>query len=192
MHGTLKELPGLEARTELTGPVMVIIGDAVAGADFRRSEPLGAELTMAEKVLTANRLTDGIAVWLDASGQWVERLQSAFVARHPEAVEALETAGKQAFASNLVVDVNVIEVEETGGQLRPLRLRERVRAAGPTIAYADGYAYTMYRYDEFDHAFVAARVEQFRDQVTRRLSGELAEDAFKPLRLMNGVYLQLH
>ncbi|MCF1435284.1 nitrite/sulfite reductase [Agrobacterium vitis] len=50
----------------------------------------------------------------------------------------------------------------------------------------------MYRYDEFDHAFVAARVDQFRDQVGRRLSGELAEDAFKPLRLMNGVYLQLH
>ncbi|MFC0808241.1 nitrite/sulfite reductase [Ensifer sp. P24N7] len=50
----------------------------------------------------------------------------------------------------------------------------------------------MYRYDEFDHAFVSARVEQFRDQVQRRLSGELAEDAFKPLRLMNGVYLQLH
>lgn len=50
----------------------------------------------------------------------------------------------------------------------------------------------MYRYDEFDHAFVSARVEQFRDQVTRRLSGEIAEDAFRPLRLMNGVYLQLH
>ncbi|TCS08725.1 nitrite/sulfite reductase [Rhizobium sp. BK418] len=50
----------------------------------------------------------------------------------------------------------------------------------------------MYRYDEFDHAFVAERVEQFRDQVQRRLSGELTEDAFKPLRLMNGVYLQLH
>ncbi|MFT4003193.1 MAG: nitrite/sulfite reductase [Rhizobium sp.] len=50
----------------------------------------------------------------------------------------------------------------------------------------------MYRYDEFDHAFVAERVAQFRDQVERRLSGELSEDAFKPLRLMNGVYLQLH
>ena len=50
----------------------------------------------------------------------------------------------------------------------------------------------MYRYDEFDHAFVADRVAQFRDQVERRLSGELSEDAFKPLRLMNGVYLQLH
>ena len=50
----------------------------------------------------------------------------------------------------------------------------------------------MYRYDEFDHAFVSERVDQFRDQVERRLAGELSEDAFKPLRLMNGVYLQLH
>ena len=50
----------------------------------------------------------------------------------------------------------------------------------------------MYRYDEFDHAFVAGRVAQFRDQVERRLSGDISEDAFKPLRLMNGVYLQLH
>ena len=50
----------------------------------------------------------------------------------------------------------------------------------------------MYRYDEFDHAFVKARVAQFRDQVERRLSGEIDEAQFKPLRLMNGVYLQLH
>ena len=50
----------------------------------------------------------------------------------------------------------------------------------------------MYRYDEFDRAFVQGRVDQFRDQVERRLNGEITEDAFKPLRLMNGVYLQLH
>ena len=50
----------------------------------------------------------------------------------------------------------------------------------------------MYRYDEFDREFVAARVDQFRDQVNRRVSGELSEDNFKPLRLQNGVYLQLH
>ena len=50
----------------------------------------------------------------------------------------------------------------------------------------------MYRYDEFDAAFVAQRVQQFRGQVARRLSGELTEDEFKPLRLMNGLYLQLH
>ena len=50
----------------------------------------------------------------------------------------------------------------------------------------------MYRYDEFDDRFVRERVDQFRDQVARRLSGELTEDEFKPLRLMNGLYLQLH
>jgi len=50
----------------------------------------------------------------------------------------------------------------------------------------------MYRYDEFDRDFVTDRVAQFRGQVERRVSGELTEDQFKPLRLMNGVYLQLH
>lgn len=50
----------------------------------------------------------------------------------------------------------------------------------------------MYRYDEFDSRLVHERVEQFRRQVARRLSGELSEDQFKPLRLMNGLYLQLH
>jgi len=50
----------------------------------------------------------------------------------------------------------------------------------------------MYRYDEFDAKFVRERAEQFRGQVARRLAGELSEDEFKPLRLMNGLYLQLH
>ncbi len=50
----------------------------------------------------------------------------------------------------------------------------------------------MYRYDEFDAEFVRQRVAQFRDQVARRLLGELSEEEFKPLRLRNGVYLQLH
>ena len=50
----------------------------------------------------------------------------------------------------------------------------------------------MYRYDEFDRTLVLERVEQFRGQVARRLSGELEEDEFKQLRLRNGLYLQLH
>jgi len=50
----------------------------------------------------------------------------------------------------------------------------------------------MYRYDEFDAAFVRQRTEQFSHQVERRLSGELTEEQFRPLRLMNGLYLQLH
>src|SRR5579859_3138074 len=50
----------------------------------------------------------------------------------------------------------------------------------------------IYRYDALDRAFLRDRADQFRDQVARRLSGELTEDEFKPLRLMNGLYLQLH
>ncbi|NYF31709.1 MULTISPECIES: nitrite/sulfite reductase [Sphingopyxis] len=50
----------------------------------------------------------------------------------------------------------------------------------------------MYKYDEYDHAMVDARVAEFSDQVRRRLAGEITEDQFKPLRLMNGLYLQLH
>ena len=50
----------------------------------------------------------------------------------------------------------------------------------------------MYQYDEFDREFVEQRARQFGRQVERRLAGELSEDQFKPLRLMNGLYLQLH
>ncbi len=50
----------------------------------------------------------------------------------------------------------------------------------------------MYRYDEFDQTLVEERVRQFRGQVARRLSGALTEEQFRPLRLMNGLYLQLH
>lgn len=50
----------------------------------------------------------------------------------------------------------------------------------------------MYRYDEYDQHIVNERVEQFRDQVRRRLSGELTEEEFMPLRLQNGLYMQIH
>lgn len=50
----------------------------------------------------------------------------------------------------------------------------------------------MYRYNEFDHEFVKSRTQEFRSQVSRRIDGSLTEDEFKPLRLRNGLYLQLH
>ncbi|WP_051330037.1 nitrite/sulfite reductase [Niveispirillum irakense] len=56
---------------------------------------------------------------------------------------------------------------------------------------ADAHA-GVYRYDEFDKTFIFERVEQFRAQVERRLKGEITEEEFKPIRLMNGLYLQLH
>ena len=50
----------------------------------------------------------------------------------------------------------------------------------------------MYRYDKYDHQIVGERVAQYRDQVRRRLSNELTEDEFRPLRLQNGLYMQIH
>src|SRR5499425_192789 len=50
----------------------------------------------------------------------------------------------------------------------------------------------FYRYDDYDRTLLAERIEQFRDQVRRRIAGELTEEQFKPLRLTNGLYLQLH
>ncbi len=50
----------------------------------------------------------------------------------------------------------------------------------------------MYKYDVYDHQIVDERVAQYRDQVRRRLSGELTEDEFRPLRLQNGLYMQIH
>ncbi|PWW03884.1 uncharacterized protein DUF2849 [Hoeflea marina] len=95
---------------------------------------------MTAKVLTANRLTDGISVWLSASGNWETRLSESFVARHDEAVAALVAAGDKALADNRVVDVNIIDVEETATGIRALRLRERIRADGPSIDYAPAHS----------------------------------------------------
>mgnify|MGYP003148752295 CR=1 FL=1 len=87
------------------------------------------------KILTANRLIDGVSVWFSANGEWVENIHEGFVARHEEAVKALEDAGAAAQADNSVVDANLIDIEEGEGGLRAIRLRERIRADGPTIAY---------------------------------------------------------
>lgn len=87
------------------------------------------------QVLTANRLTDGIAVWYDREGKWNEWIGRSVVANTKEEADALEAIGKKAYADNEVLDVNLVEVEEIEGQIRPLRLRERIRAEGPTIEY---------------------------------------------------------
>ena len=166
------------------------------------------------KILTANRLTDGEAVWFASRWQLGrDASRNAEVASDKEAEARLQAIGDAAYANNEVVDVNLIDVDLVGGEIVPSRLRERIRAAGPTnrtdlgkqALPVDAGGLTqqrkgrtrperrkMYRYDEFDHDFVKARVAEFSDQVERRLAGEITEDQFKPLRLMNGVYLQLH
>lgn len=92
------------------------------------------------KVLTANRLTDGIAVWLSAAGDWETEIDGALVARHDEAIAALEETGQIAIQENRVVDVNVIDVQEIEGRLVPTRLRERIRVDGPSIEYINPQA----------------------------------------------------
>ena len=84
------------------------------------------------KVLTANRLTDGEAVWFSAGSRWVEAIGEAEIASDTAAEERLEAAGKAAFANNEVVDAELIDVALAGGTVRPLRLREQIRAAGPS------------------------------------------------------------
>jgi hypothetical protein len=84
-------------------------------------------------VLTANRLGDGIVVFLDFEGAWSESLDEAVVARSPDEVKALEDRGTYDAARNLVVEPYLVEVREDGGRLLPLRARERVRALGPSI-----------------------------------------------------------
>ncbi|MDX8518306.1 DUF2849 domain-containing protein [Mesorhizobium dulcispinae] len=84
------------------------------------------------KVLTANRLSDGIAVWY-ADGGWAETVGHADIAHDKAAEDRLEAVGAAAAANNEVVDVNLIDVTVVNGLVEPVRLREKIRAAGPTI-----------------------------------------------------------
>ncbi|PDQ20531.1 nitrite reductase [Mesorhizobium sanjuanii] len=86
------------------------------------------------KVLTANRLTDGIAVWY-ADGGWADTVDHADIAHDKAAEDRLEATGAAAHASNEVVDVNLIDVSVVNGVVEPVRLREKIRAAGPTIRH---------------------------------------------------------
>jgi hypothetical protein len=83
------------------------------------------------KVLTANRLTDGEAVWF-SDGAWVETIGPADVVGDKDGEARLEAIGKAAYDNNEVVDVNLIDVDLVDGRIVPQRLRERIRAAGPT------------------------------------------------------------
>ena len=84
-------------------------------------------------VLTANRLGDGIVVFLDFEGAWSENIAEALAARSPDEVRQLQDRGAHDAAHNLVVEPYLMEVREAGGSLIPIRYRERVRVSGPTI-----------------------------------------------------------
>jgi len=84
------------------------------------------------KVLTANRLGDGEAVWFSKDGGWSETIRGSEVASDKDAEQRLQSIGDAAYSNNLVVDVNLIDVDVVSGEIVPSRLRERIRAAGPT------------------------------------------------------------
>lgn len=86
------------------------------------------------KVLTANRLTDGESVWYSENG-WSRLFDDVEVARDADQENRLASIGALAYANNEVVDVNLIDVAEDHGRIHPIRLRERIRANGPTIDY---------------------------------------------------------
>ncbi len=168
---------------------------------------------MSQCVITANRLTDGVVVWLDNTDSWSDRLDTAAALNDealPTSVERL-----QARDQNVVVDIRGIPVDVVNNTPVPQARRERLRGVGPSVrpdlattppgdrwanpplpehpSATSGSPFAgIYRYDDYDRQFLRDRAEQFRGQVNRRLSGELSEDEFKPLRLMNGLYLQLH
>ena len=97
---------------------------------------------MSNMVLTANRLSDGIAVWYTANGTWSVSIQEAEVTKDAARIAALEAIGKKAFADNQVLDVNMIEVAVSSVGVTPSRMREKIRASGPSIDYAPGYGPT--------------------------------------------------
>ena len=86
-------------------------------------------------VLTANRLSDGLVVFLTATSAWSENIDEAVLAREPLAAEALESRGVEFEDLNQVTGAYLVEAERTGATIVPTHVRERIRACGPTVAY---------------------------------------------------------
>lgn len=148
-------------------------------------------------LVTANRLSDGAVVYRDRDSTWERDVARAARLSPAQKEAALALAAGDTLH---VVGAYAVRLDDEPS------LRERIRAQGPTVAVpaceperqipATGSTQPpcagAYRYDDMDRQFVQDRVGQFRQQVKRRLTGELSEDEFRTLRLMNGLYLQNH
>ncbi|MCP1197186.1 DUF2849 domain-containing protein [Acetobacter senegalensis] len=168
---------------------------------------------MSQSVITGNRLQDGVVVWLGKHDHWTENLSEAIP--FPDESIPSDLNRLKSRDRNAVVDIRGVSIKYEGGGLTPCERRERLRGSGPSVrpdlsplAAANKWPPRpfppppsttshspfagIYRYDEYDREFLRKRAELFREQILRRIKGELSEDEFKPLRLMNGLYLQLH
>ncbi|RZO10758.1 DUF2849 domain-containing protein [Pseudomonas moorei] len=163
-------------------------------------------------LISANRLRDGVVVWLDETHRWVDDLEKA-CAFDTDRLESARSAVSLAEVLNQVVAPTQHPARLVNGVPVPSDFRELIRSRGPSIRkdlgkqagqvnhqirdarpvvpVGVGQAGT-YRYDASEREFLKTRAAQFGYQVERRFSGELTEDEFKVFRLMNGVYLQLH
>jgi len=85
------------------------------------------------QVLTANRLDDGQVVYLAAGSAWTHRLAEAHIASDDDTAAALQAAAARGVAERAVIDPYLFEVDPQGGTPRPLRMREAIRARGPSV-----------------------------------------------------------
>jgi hypothetical protein len=93
----------------------------------------------APSVITANRLTDGIVVYLASDGAWTEQIADARVADTEEEIKALEAEAEKAVQERLVISVYPMPVALKDGEVDPLSVRERIRAAHRTTLTKDWY-----------------------------------------------------
>ena len=145
-------------------------------------------------MITANRTFDGAVIYRTAAKNWSTDLSDAAIVRNADEARALLAESVADDLGAVGAYIAPVEIRD-GGKIDPGNLREYIRSRGVTIDLsvpALEVNLIMYAYDELDRTLINERVAEFRDQVKRRLSGELTEDEFKMLRLQNGVYLQLH
>lgn len=88
---------------------------------------------MTNQVISANRLADGIVVYLTADGGWAERIANARIVAGNEQIERALAASVKAVGDRIIVDPYLIDIEDGAGQRRPTRYRELIRALGPTV-----------------------------------------------------------
>lgn len=85
------------------------------------------------QLVTANRLRDGIAVFLTRSGEWSEEIDGAVLAVEPAAAAALEARAREDERKTLVTGPYLVDAERLNGRVRAAHIRERMRALGPTV-----------------------------------------------------------
>ena len=91
---------------------------------------------MPRRVITANRLIDGAVVWRDAAGRWRKAIDLAAAGDDDETIARMLAGARKEEAAGIVIAPYEVEVEQTAvsGKVLPTRLRERIRACGPTVA----------------------------------------------------------